>query len=114
MRVLQGQKEVKYFMCWLHGDNYSLQQAGVFCTAYISNLYPTPPSTLKSMYTNLDSDRSAHLLLCYLLRHEILSVLQNYTLKQEYAAFVNMQVNCQFYYLNNYSYMYAENTKYLF
>ena len=73
-----------------------------------------PPSTLKSMYTNLDSDRSAHFLLCHFLRHEILSVLQNYTLKQEYAAFVNIQVNCQFYYLNNYSYMYAENTKYLF
>ena len=84
MRVLQGQKKVKYFTCWLHGDNYSLQQTGVFCTAYISNLYPTPStSTLKSMYTNLDSDRSAHFLLCYLFRHEILSVLQNYTLKQK-------------------------------
>ena len=63
------------------------------------------------MYTNLDSDHSA---LCHLLRHEIPSVHQNYTLKQEHvafvnvqenAAFVNVQVKCQFYYLINYSYM---------
>ena len=115
MTVLQGQKKVKYFMCWLHGDNYSLQASGHGVFVLHTFLICTPPpSTLKSMYTNLDSDRSAHFLLCYLLRHEILSVLQNYTLKQEYAAFVNVQVNCQFYYLNNYSYMYAENTKYLF
>ena len=39
------------------------------------------------MYTNLDSDCSA---LCHLLRHEIPSVLQNYTLKQEHVAFVNV------------------------